>query len=188
MAHLVYIGIDNGTTGTIGWVGEGVHPTIIETPVRVEQSYTKSSKNTTRIDHERITALFKEIIGEHDPSEVLVVMERPFTGSFIKGKNNAVKGKNDTGGRGGFVANISAARAFEVTLVLVEQAKLPHEIVDSKQWQKVMLPKGVTGSDARKAASKDIGLRLFPDQEEVINKHKDADGLLIATWASRENL
>ena len=181
MSHKWYIGIDNGTTGTIGWVGEGVHPTIIETPVRVEQSYTKSSKNTTRIDHERITALFKEIIGEHDPSEVLVVMERPFTGSFIKGKNG-------NGGRGGFVANISAARAFEVTLVLVEQAKLPHEIVDSKQWQKVLLPKGVTGSEARKAASKDIGLRLFPDQEEVINQHKDADGLLIAEWARRENL
>lgn len=179
MSHKLYIGIDNGTTGTIGWVGECVHPTIIETPVRVEQSYTKSSKNTTRIDHERITALFKELIGEHDPSEVLVVMERPFTGSFTKGKN---------GSRGGFVANVSAARAFEVTLVLVEQAKLPHEIVDSKQWQKVMLPKGVTGSDARKAASKDIGLRLFPDQEKVINKHKDADGLLIATWASRERL
>lgn len=179
MSHKLYIGIDNGTTGTIGWVGEGVHSTIIETPVRVEQSYTKSSKNTTRIDHERITALFKELIGEHDPSEVLVVMERPFTGSFTKGKNGA---------RGGFVANVSAARAFEVTLVLVEQAKLPHEIVDSKQWQNVMLPKGVTGSDARKAASKDIGLRLFPDQEEVINKHKDADGLLIAEWARRENL
>lgn len=181
MSHKLYIGIDNGTTGTIGWVGEGVHPTIIETPVRVEQSYTKSSKNTTRIDHERITALFKEIIGDHNPSEVLVVMERPFTGSFTKGKN-------ENGGRGGFVANVSAARAFEVTLVLVEQAKLPHEIVDSKQWQKVMLPKGVTGSDARKAASKDIGLRLFPDQEKVINKHKDADGLLIAEWARRENL
>lgn len=179
MSHKLYVGIDNGTTGTIGWVGEGVHPTIIETPIRTEQSYTKSSKNTTRIDHERITALFKEIIGEHDPSEVLVVMERPFTGSFTKGKN---------GGRGGFVANVSAARAFEVTLVLVEQARLPHEIVDSKQWQKVMLPTGVTGSDARKAASKDIGLRLFPDQAKVINKHKDADGLLIATWASRERL
>lgn len=182
MSHKLYVGIDNGTTGTIGWVGEGVHPTIIETPIRTEQSYTKSSKKTTRIDHERITALFKEIIGEHDPSEVLVVMERPFTGSFIKDEKGGCKG------RGGFVANISAARAFEVTLVLVEQAKLPHEIVDSKQWQNVMLPKGVTGSDARKAASKDIGLRLFPDQEEVINKHKDADGLLIAEWARRENL
>lgn len=180
----LYIGIDNGTTGTIGWVGEGVHPTIIETPVRVEQSYTKSSKKTTRIDHERLTALFKELIGEHDPSEVLVVMERPFTGSFTKGRN----AKDKNGDRGGFVANISAARAFEVTLVLVEQAKLPHEIVDSKQWQKVLLPNGVTGSDARKAASKDIGLRLFPDQEKVINKHKDADGLLIAEWARRERL
>lgn len=184
MAHLVYIGIDNGTTGTIGWVGESVHPTIVETPVREEQSYTKSSKKTTRIDHERLTTLLKEIIGEHDPSEVLVVMERPFTGSFIKGKN----GEDKNIGRGGFVANISAARAFEVTLVLVEQAKLPHEIVDSKQWQNVLLPTGIKGSDERKRASMDIGLRLFPDQEKIIRKHKDADGLLIAEWARREKL
>lgn len=178
----LYIGIDNGTTGTIGWVGEGVHPTIIETPVRVEQSYTKSSKKTTRIDHESLTALFKDIIGEHDPSEVIVVMERPFTGSFTKDENGGRKG------RGGFVANTSAARAFEVTLVLVEQAKLPHEIVDSKQWQNVLLPTGIKGSDERKRASMDIGLRLFPDQEKIIRKHKDADGLLIAEWARRENL
>lgn len=181
----LYIGIDNGTTGTIGWVGEGVHPTIIETPVRVEQSYTKSSKKTTRIDHERLTALFKEIIGELDPSEVLVVMERPFTGSFTKFTKDENGGRKS---RGGFVANISAARAFEVTLVLVEQAKLPHEIVDSKQWQNVLLPTGIKGSDERKRASMDIGLRLFPDQEKVITTHKDADGLLIAEWARRERL
>ena len=50
MAHKVYIGIDNGVTGTIAWVGEGVCPGILETPVKSEQSYTREKKNITRID------------------------------------------------------------------------------------------------------------------------------------------
>lgn len=48
--------------------------------------------------------------------------------------------------------------------------------------------KGIEGSAELKKASMDIGLRLFPDQEEVIKKHKDADALLIAEWARREQL
>ena len=51
-----------------------------------------------------------------------------------------------------------------------------------------MLPKGIEGSAELKKASKDIGCRLFPSQADLINKHKDADGLLIAEWARRESL
>jgi len=50
------------------------------------------------------------------------------------------------------------------------------------------LPKGVQGAPELKKASMDIGLRLFPDQANVINKHKDADGLLIAEWSRRMQL
>lgn len=178
MSRKLYIGIDNGNTGTIGWIGENTHG-MVETPVKVEQSYTKKAQKMTRIDHVRLAELFREVQGGCDPSEVLVVMERPFTGSFTKGKN---------GGRGGFVANVSAARAFEVTRCLVEQAHFAYEIVDSKQWQKKLLPYGIKGSDNLKAASKDIGLRLFPDLEGVIKKHKDADGILMAEYARREQL
>ena len=32
-----------------------------------------------------------------------------------------------------------------------------------------------------------VGLRLFPSQEDLIRKHKDADGMLIAEWARRKN-
>lgn len=168
--HRIYIGIDNGHTGTVAWVGENVHPTIIETPVRKEQSYTKKAQKMTRIDHERLTAQLKELIeAAGDASNVMVVMERPFTGTYAS-------------------ANVSAARAYEVTLVLVEQLKLPHNIVDSRQWQKVMLPVGIKGSDKLKEASATIALRLFPDQEKVIKKHKDADALLMAEWARRQQL
>lgn len=169
MLRKLYIGIDNGNTGTIGWIGENTHG-MVETPVKVEQSYTKKAQKMTRIDHVRLAELFREVQGDCDPSEVFVILERPMTNNKF---GSAV---------------VSAARAFEVTRCLVEQAHFAYEIVDSKQWQKKLLPYGIKGSDNLKAASKDIGLRLFPDLEGVIKKHKDADGLLIATWASREHL
>jgi hypothetical protein len=50
-----------------------------------------------------------------------------------------------------------------------------------------MFPKGLKGIELKKA-SMDIGIRLFPHLEEVIIKQKDADGLLIAEWARRNNL
>ena len=63
---------------------------------------------------------------------------------------------------------------------------MKHIYVDSKEWQKVMLPKGVKGSEELKKSSLDIGNRLFPQFEE--NKHKDRDSLLMAEWARRNNL
>ena len=38
MSHKIYIGIDNGVTGTIAWMGEDVNADMIETPVKSEQS------------------------------------------------------------------------------------------------------------------------------------------------------
>lgn len=168
--HTIYLAIDNGHTGTVAWVGEGLHPTILETPVKKEQSYTKKAQKMTRVDHVRMAEIFQEVRGDHDPSDVLVILERPMT--------------NNKFGK----AVISAARAFDVTRCLVEQAHFAYEIVDSKQWQRVMLPTGIKGSDNLKAASMDIGLRLFPDQEKVIKHHKDADALLMAEWARRAQL
>ena len=37
-------------------------------------------------------------------------------------------------------------------------------------------------------ARRDIGERLFPVQEFRIDKHKDADGILIAYWARKNHL
>ena len=50
-----------------------------------------------------------------------------------------------------------------------------------------MLPKGCKGAEL-KAASKDVGIRLFPQHKEIIVKQKDADSLLIAEWARRNDL
>lgn len=172
MAHKIYIGIDNGVTGTIGWVGENLAPGMIETPVIKEQSYTKEKKNITRINYQNVLNWLKEIIrGEEDPgSSVLVVIERPMI--------NPMR----------FQASVSAARSLEATLIAIEQLGLPRMYVDSRQWQKKLLPNGCKGDELKKA-SMDIGLRLFPNlPNDPIKNHKDADSILIAEWARREGL
>lgn len=171
MAHKIYIGIDNGVTGTIGWVGENLCPGIIETPVKEEQSYTKAKKTINRIDFSGLLGWLKEIQGGDEPNEVLVVIERPMI--------NPMR----------FQASVSAARSLEATLIAVEQLGLPRMYVDSRQWQKALLPQGCEGKELKKA-SMDIGCRLYPGglTEQVIRKHKDADALLIAEWARREKL
>jgi hypothetical protein len=82
-----------------------------------------------------------------------------------------------------FNATLSAIRALEATLIALERSQFPYEYIDSKEWQKVLLPKGLKGSDELKAASLDIGKRLFPS----LDIKKDADGLLIAEYMRRRD-
>lgn len=170
MSHKIYIGIDNGVTGTIAWVGDDVESTIIETPVIKEQSYTKAKNIITRIDHVKLSEILGALLVNVTSSEGIVVIERPMI--------------NNTR----FKASISAARSLESTLCVVENLGIPHMYVDSKDWQRKMLPAGIVGTPELKMASRDIGLRLFPSQNKLIRKHKDADALLIAEWSRRENL
>ena len=46
----IYIGIDNGTSGTIGIVGDSISPIFVHTPVKKEQNYTKAKQSITRLD------------------------------------------------------------------------------------------------------------------------------------------
>lgn len=160
----VYIGIDNGTTGTIGIVGDGIQSQIHHTPTKVEQDYTKAKKNITRLDCDT----FLEILNQFDGNDVRVVCERPMI--------------NPTR----WTASMTAIRCWEAQLILLETLGISHMFVDSKEWQKELLPKGLKGSDEQKKASKDIGKRLFPQLADF--KHTDFDGLLIAEYARRKNL
>lgn len=170
MAHKIYVGVDNGTTGTIACVGD-CPAKIIETPIIKEQSYTKAKKIISRIDHLALKQWLIDLMGSGiAPSEVVAVIERPMI--------NPMR----------FQASVSAARSLEATLCVIEDLGIPHLYADSRQWQGALLPKGVQGAPELKKASMDIGLRLFPDQEKVIRKHKDADAILIAEWARREQL
>lgn len=160
----IYIGIDNGVSGTIAVVGDDVETVFMKTPTKKEQNYTKEKQSITRLD----ATTFVEFLKQYEPNDVVVVMERPLVNPTM------------------FKTTLCAIRCFEAELTLIESLKLKHMYIDSKEWQKSLLPKGVKGSDELKKASLDIGNRLFPQFEEM--KHNDRDALLIAEWARRNNL
>ena len=158
------IGIDNGVTGTIGIIGGANGTSFFKTPIKKKQDYTKKKKIVSKIDHILLREMFEqEII---DPTKTICIIERPMVNP------------------GRFTATLSAMRALDRCEVVIEDLKLPHIFCDSKEWQKTLLPKGCKGLDL-KVASHDIGIRLFPQFEELIAAHKDADGILIAEYGRR---
>jgi hypothetical protein len=162
---MIYCGIDNGSTGTIGIINED-KVFFVLTPCKKVLDYQKKAKHITRIDY---PALY-DFLSLYPPLGIKFFIERPI-------KNPGL-----------FEASASGLRAFEATLICLEQLNYSYSVVDSKQWQKKMLPEGIKGSAELKKASVDVGCRSFPQFAEVICKHKDADGLLIAEWARREKL
>jgi hypothetical protein len=158
-----YIGIDNGVTGSIGIIPpDSTNTQFYLTPVFSTLNYTKEKKNVTRIDVLQLNVLFHNIVNP------LAILERPMVNP------------------GRFQATASALRALEAMLITLERYSIPYMFIDSKQWQKEMLPKGLKGSDVLKKASLDIGKRLFPQFKEMYKT--DADGMLMAEWARRSNL
>lgn len=157
---ITYIGLDNGVTGSIGIVTpHSVH--FIKTPVKSEPSYTKKKQNITRIDFQRlIDALDVVPTG----SRRRVMIERPMVNPKM------------------FKSTMSAIRALEATQCVLEHLGIGYEFIDSKEWVKALLPEGIKGTAELKAASAAIGKRLYPELSHEIDKHKDADGLLIAHY------
>ena len=161
----IYVGVDNGVSGSIGIVGDSIEqPEFFHTPIIKEQDYTKGKKIISRLDYSQ----FMKLLDGYNKNDIIVIQERPLI--------NPTK----------FTATISAVRCHEATLIMLEVMGLKHMFIDSKEWQKELLPKGIKGADEQKKASFDIGNRLFPQFSGF--KHKDRDGLLIAEYARRKNL
>ena len=153
-----YIGIDNGVSGTIAILTDN-DTIFVKTPVKKEQDYTKAKKIITRVD---VSAL-KELLA-HFADDAFILLERPLVNPKM------------------FAATASAMRCHEAELTVIEMLGIPFQFIDSKEWQKNLLPKGC---DDTKKASLDIGNRLFPQFREF--KHPDRDALLIAEYAKRRN-
>ena len=111
----IYIGIDNGTTGTIGIVGDDIRPQIYHTPVKKEQDYTKAKKNVSRLDVKG----FMELLTIHKDKDIHVICERPMI--------------NPTR----WTASMTAIRCWEAQLVVLEVLGIAHQFVDSKEWHVV---------------------------------------------------
>lgn len=157
-----WIAIDNGVTGSIGILG-GTEPQYLHTPVIEQLSYTKEKKFIHRIHGNVLRSLLKP----YEMEEVLVILERPMI--------DATR----------FTASMSAIRCLEATLIILEDLKMPYKFIDSKFWQKEILPHGLRKEELKKA-SLDIGKRIFPQID--FKGFKDADGILIAEVARRKQL
>lgn len=174
MADKVYMGVDNGTTGTIGVIG--LKDAMVFFPfTKKELDYHKKAKNITRIDFPRMRACFLDFknAAKEAGKELYVIIERPFTGMAHTA--------------------VLAGRTLESMLIALELESIPYEIVTATDWmgtkaKEGMLPKGIVGRANVKRASVQVGCRLFPELADQIRKHKDADGILIAEWARRSGL
>jgi hypothetical protein len=156
-----YIGIDNGTTGSIGVITDDYYH-FYQTPVKKEQDYTKKKKLINRID----VVELKQILFGLTPAFALI--ERPFINPKM------------------WNSSLSAIRAYEATISFLEANEIGYLPIDSKEWQRELLPQGVKGSAELKKASRDIGIRMFPRHKDLIEKQGDADGMLIAEYARRK--
>ena len=160
----LFCAIDNGVSGTIGIISDNFID-FIKTPTKSEQNYTKKKGNITRVDFNKLREYLAEVTKDYSTEEIIVALERPMV--------------NPTR----FQATTSALRALETTLIAVETLDLPYFYIDSKEWQKELLPNGTKG-DALKKASVDIGSRLFPQFKDI--KHPDRDGILMAEYLRRK--
>lgn len=111
-----------------------------------------------------------DLLVEYKGTNILAVIERPFVNPSM------------------FKSTLSAIRALEATLVILEHIGIPIRYIDSKEWQKELLPEGTKGTTELKKASLDIASRMFPTHIDTIKKQKDGDGILIAEYARLKNL
>lgn len=168
----VYIGIDNGVTGSIGIIDQNKKAYLYHIPTKSDLNYQKTKvKHITRIDVKKLIELFYTTL--HGPGdsmarpEVKVAIERPMV--------NPQR----------FEATTSALRALEATLIVLESLGIGYEYCDSKDWQKKLLPY-ISVADKKeypaklKAVSLEVGQRMFPEIDWA--GFKDADGILIAKY------
>ena len=178
-ANLIF-GLDNGSTGTISCINK-VDGTIsfMKTPSRVELDYTQDIKYINRIDVVELKKWFETNISlmKDDNRFIIVILERPM--------------KNPTR----FEQSISACRAFEATLIILEELNLKYIVIDSKQWQHYFFGKNTTNIDLKLESMRkglDVLKKNFKKQyneiSEIIKNHGDADSLLICQYIIDQQL
>jgi len=168
------IGIDNGVSGSICIIHNYGKVFYTPTPSFNQLSYQKEAKFFTRVDTERLEKWFIENIKDSDVIRCLI--ERPFVNPKM------------------FNSTLSAIRAYEATIIILERLKIPYENIDSKEWQIALLPHGILGVKSKdkkerkenkkklKQAADNIAKRLFPGFKFL---ESGGDGFLIAEHARR---
>jgi hypothetical protein len=157
----VFIGIDNGVSGAITILSSTGEILIHKkTPIKNHLNYTKKKAFINRVDFKELMMVLKHITDNYIP---FCMIERPMI--------NPMR----------WTASSSALRCVEATEIILEELQIPYQFIDSKEWQKILLPSGLKG-DQLKKASMDVAKRLFPKQFIV-----NADSLLIAEYCRKIN-
>lgn len=155
----VFIGIDNGVSGAITILSEtGFVHVHINTPVKNCLNYTKKKAFINRVDVSELRDILFDSIANDTP---FCMIER----SMI----NPMR----------WNASVSAIRCLEATEIILEELKMPYQFIDSKEWQKALLPSGLEKGELKKAADS-VAKRLFPNLDIV-----NSDSLLIAEYCRR---
>jgi hypothetical protein len=184
---MLYIGLDNGVSGSIAILDAfGSILKFAKMPVKEDLNYTKTVGHIHRIDVDALQDFLSFLVIKHDHTLVVgdvqkkVMLERPMI--------NPMR----------FQASMSAIRALEATLIVLEKLQLPYEYIDSKEWQRALLPAGIYKNKVDKAgrnhmkadpkelkkASKEIAKRIFPSAD--LDGFDDGDALLIAEYLRRK--
>jgi hypothetical protein len=154
-----FIGIDNGVSGAITILSNENNVILHEkTPVKKCLNYTKKKAFINRVDFRAFEKLLKDA-----GKDTFCFIERPMV--------------NPTR----FNASVSALRCLEASIILLEDLQIPYQFIDSKEWQKELLPSGLV-KDELKVAANNVAKRLFP-KVKVYN----ADSILIAEYCLRKN-
>jgi len=157
-----FIGIDNGVSGSVAILDSaGAVKDFFPTPVFRDLNYTKTKAWVNRVN----TMLLSEFLYSYR-EDCTTAIERPMVNP------------------GRFKATVSALRALEATLIVLEGNKIPYRFIDSKEWQKEMLPAGLEGPELKEASTM-VCKRIFPGVE--VKKPGDGDSLLIAEYLRRNN-
>ena len=154
----VFIGIDNGVSGAVTILSEtGMVLEHIKTPIKNHLNYTKKKSFINRVDFKKM----KDVLCTGIGSTPFCMIER----SMI----NPMR----------WNASVSAIRCMEATEIILEELEIPYQWIDSKEWQRALLPSGLVKEQLKKAAD-DVAKRLFP-KLKVVN----SDSLLIAEYCRR---
>ncbi len=174
-ANIIF-GLDNGSTGTIACINKLDDKLFFQkTPAKLEYDYTKDIKYINRIDIIKLKNWFNLCLDNqnNENQSIIVVLERPM--------KNPMR----------FEQTCSAIRAFEATLIVLEDLQFKYIVIDSKEWQHYFFGKN-TALINLKLESMKKGLEILLNKyknkcdynniEQIIKNHGDADSLLISQY------
>jgi hypothetical protein len=154
-----FIGIDNGVSGNVTILSNTGEIIIhVNTPVKNCLNYTKKKAFLNRVDFHKMRSILN-LAGNN----TFCLIERPLV--------NPMR----------WNASVSALRCLEATLILLENLQIPYQYIDSKEWQKALLPAGLKG-DQLKTGADQVAKRLYP-KATIVN----SDALLIAHYCRMKN-